>query len=58
MNRMQTSNEVRFDGVAGWSERFEIDRIILRRKFESVGDDVSRCPVRLYSRMADRGADN
>jgi len=47
VGRAQTSSEVRVDGVAAWSERFEIDRIILRRKFESVGDDASRRSARV-----------
>ena len=58
MGRAHTSNEARVDGVVGWSERFEIDRITLRRKFESVGDDASLWSTRVRSRMAGRGADN
>jgi len=42
----QISDDVRVDQAAG-SDLFEIDRITLRRKFESVWDDAPCCSEQL-----------
>ena len=54
VDKGQTSDDVRVDQAAG-SDLFEIDRIMLRRKFESLCDDAVRWSEQLsVLRMAGR----